>query len=412
MPSKPTISEVVGGYLFKYEKENLMLKVSRLRVHSSDGRVTGELLVSLLNNEAPIYPHTSFNFSSDRTRTTLVKTLVQVDKRKPWDEIINQVCLAVVNRAREGEPIRELFTGAPVARPQWLVEPILYKGLPTIIFGEKAVAKSTLALVIYLCLILPWSDNPLGWGVPDKSVKTLLADYEVDYEVTHYNAKRLQEGMGLAAVDVYYRRCAIPLADDIEQLQRHIANIGAEVLIVDSLGPAVGGDLKDPGQALRFTSALRQLKCASLIIGQTSKDREAKTKSTFGSVFFEYYARNILELRKVQEEGEDDMDIALFNTFNNLGRRHPPMGYHLHFNENTITIEKEEITAPELIKRIGTQARMKGLLLERGVMPVKDIAEELEITETNTRAVLSTLKKKGIVVKLETGYAMAAKEEY
>ena len=128
----------------------------------------------------------------------------------------------------------------------------------------------------------------------------------------------------------------------------------------------------------------------------------------YGSTFFEYYARNILELRKVQEEDEDNLDIALYNTFHNLGRKLKPQGFHLSFNGTGTHIEQTEITAPELLARLGTQARIKALLL-RGDMPIKDIAAELELSETSCRMAVSRLCSKGTLVKTPKGYGVRTK---
>ncbi len=408
--SKPEIKESIGGYEFTWIQEKLNIKISRVRVHTSDGRVTGELLItSPAEGNKPIYPQTQLNFNSEQTRTRLSKTLESQDSRWNWQEIINQLSLAVIDRARQGEPVRELWTSDEIQAPEFLLEPVLYKGLPTIIFGEKAVCKSTFSLAIYASLILPWRDNPLGLTAPGRPVKALVADYEVDYDVAQWNAKRLQEGMGLPAFPLYYRRCALPLADDVEQLHRHIAAIGAEVIIVDSLGPAVGGDLKDPGQALRFTTAIRQLKCSALIIGQTSKDKESKSKSVFGSTFFEYYARNIWEIRKVQDEGEDALDIAMYNTYHNLGKKFKAMGFHLSFNGTGTHIKKGAITAPDLIERMGAQAQIQAVLAHGSMFP-KEIAEECDLKEDAVRQALKRMKARNLVVKLGDGsYGLQAK---
>ena len=401
--NKPEVKETIGGYELHWLAEQLIIRVSRLRVHNSDGRVTGELLItSPADGNKPIYPQTHLNFNSEQTRTRLAKTLDSQDSRWKWDDIINQLSLIIVDRARQGEPVKELWTSDDIQPPEFLVEPLLYKALPTIIFGEKAVCKSTLALVIYACLILPWHDNPLGLTCPGRSIKTLIVDYEVDYNIAQWNAKCLQIGMGLPPFPVYYRRCSLPFADDIEQLQSHITDIGAEAIIIDSIGPAVGGDLKDPGQALRFTTAIRQLKCAALLLGQTSKDKEGKTKSVFGSTFFEYYARNIWELRKVQEEDASTLDIALFNTYHNLGRRFRPMGFHINFNGSGTHIASGAITAPELIERLSAQARIQSAL-QHGSMSPKELAEECGLKDGTIRSTLHRMSDKQLVIKLPNG---------
>ena len=199
--SKPIITDRVNGYEFKWEAEKLTINVSRVRIHSSDGRITGELLItSSLVSDKPIYPQTSFNFNSAPTRRGLIKTLSEAYPKFSWDEIINQLCLGVVDRVREGEPAQEGWTSDESSPPEFLLEPLLYKGLPTIVFGEKAVCKSLVADVIYICLILPWQDNPLGWTISGKPVKALICDYEGDYDVTQYYLKRLQNGMGSAPI--------------------------------------------------------------------------------------------------------------------------------------------------------------------------------------------------------------------
>ena len=409
---KPTVEERIQGqrYKFTWPEHGIAINVGNTRIHQRDNRVTGEITVETIDGEGKsilIYPPTQLNFGAARSRKELANSLSAKLKTVPWGEIIDQLAYDIQDEMRKGEPVRELWTHEKIPAPQFLLEPILYKGLPTIIFGEKAVCKSTLALVVYTCLILPWVDNPFGWVAPSQPVITLLADYEVDYNIAQYNAKRIQVGMGLPSFPIYYRRCSLPLADDLEQLQRHIADIKAEVIIVDSLGPAVGGEMKDSGIALRFNMALRQLQCASLIIGQTSKDRESKQKSTFGSAYFEYYARNIFELRKVQEEGEDELDIALFQTYCNLGRKLPAQGYRLHFNQSQTTMERIPITAPELIKRIGTQAEILSLL-KSGAMTTKDIMDNLEITRGNADMALKRLRDKKQIIKVEDKWGLPA----
>ena len=403
--SLPIFTNTSGVYSFLWEEEQINITLNRIHEHK-DGRTTAEIKIATTREDIPPHLHQSqFNLSAQRSRAELAKKMTERYPMADWEEVLEQVCVLSLEHLRQGEPVQELWTSEDVPAPQFLLEPILYKGLPTIIFGEKAVCKSTIAIIAYTCLILPWHDNPLGWVAPDRPIKALLADYEVDYEITQYNAKRLQEGMGLPAFPVFYRRCSLPLADDIEQIRERMAEIKAEAIIIDSLGPAVGGDLKLPGEALRFTSALRQLRCAALIIGQTSKEKEKKQASVFGSTFFEYYSRNILELRKVQEEGEDTLDIALYHRYCNLGRRQPAMGFKMHFTDQSIDIQRKEITAPELVERMSTQYRIMNLL-KSGAMSTKEIMEGLDIPRGNAGMCIKRLKDKGKILKVEDKWGL------
>lgn len=411
--SIPTIVETVGGYTFTWAKERLTIAVNRVRVHTSDGRVTGEVLITTdTPGYSPIlYPQSSLNFSASRSRHELVNSLVSSYPDWQWAGIIDQVAFHVQERARLGEPVQEIWTSTEISPPEFLLEPILYKGLPTIVFGEKAVCKSLLALAFYACLLLPWTDNPLGVVAPPRSVSTLLLDWEADPDIAAYNAHRLQRGMELPPFPLYYRRCALPLADDVTQIEHHVQAVHAEAVIVDSLGPAAGGDLKEPGQALRFTAALRQLKVAALIVGQTSKEVDSKDarKSVYGSTFFEYYARNIFHLRKVQEEGEDSLDLALFNTYCNLGKRHNPLGIHLNFNENGIHLQRQDVrTVAEFVHLLGTGARIL-IYLRDANRPVNstDLAQALDLSQGATAMALKRLKDKGRIVKVGNEWGLS-----
>ena len=65
--------------------------------------------------------------------------------------------------------------------------------------------------------------------------------------------------------------------------------------------------------ALRVFAALRYLSRTSLIIAQTSKNDEGK-KSMFGSTYFQYYSRNIFELKKsVDVCDKDETKVAFFH---------------------------------------------------------------------------------------------------
>ena len=205
MPSKPIITDTFSGYAFEWEVEKLQIIVSNLHFHNSDGRLTGELLLKSLKTGNPIYPPTDFNFKSEPTRTKLANALDKVNEDYPWHEIINQLSLAVIERARKGAETQELWTDVEVPPLEFLLEPLIIKGVPNIIFGDKGVTKSTLSLIIYTCLILPWVNNPLELPVPQKSVKTLILDYELPGYIAQRNAKKIQEGMGLAPYPLYHR---------------------------------------------------------------------------------------------------------------------------------------------------------------------------------------------------------------
>ena len=402
MPA-PKITEKTDGYLLEWTDQHIKISTSRIHIHK-DGRVTGELIITTDNKKlSPILmPSTQLNFSAERTRTSLIKNLSEKYQQFEWNTIIDQLAHYIQELVRKGEPVKELWTSADVKSPEYLLEPFIYKRLPNVIYGEKAVNKSTTLLVFYTCLILPWTDNPLELKVPDRSIKSLILDWEADEDIVQYQAKALQTAMNLPPFAVNYRRCALPLADDLEQIQGHINSIGAEAIFIDSLGAAAGGDLKAPEIALNFFTALRRLKTSSLIIAQTSKDETTKRKRMFGTVFFEYYARNIWELCKSESISDNEYDIALFHRSPNLSAVLKPIAFHLHYNETGLSIERTSVDIKEFKTRMSSTVKVLDAL-KKGALSPEEISDRTDLPVNTIRVCLSRLKKKEKVVDLERG---------
>ena len=401
--SQPQIKDQLNGYLFTWREEKLSILANRIHTHSLDGHITGELLItSELVGDKAIYPPSSFNFTSERSRTSLVKALQEDFPQWHWKDILYQVCKATTDRSREGEPLNELWTSEDIPAPQYLLEPLLIKGLPTIIFGEKGVTKSTLALVIYICLTLPWEDNPLGWKVPSQPIKTAILDYELPGIIAQYNAKCIQEGMELPPFPLFHRRCRIPLADDLEPIMNWLSKLDIKVVIIDSLARACGGDLIKTEPANNFFKALDKLNTTSLILAQTSKDIETKRKTIYGNALFTYYARNIFELCRSDFSQEDELDAALFHRWSNLSKIYPDQGFKISFNSQGTHIQSQPVSVGEFRAKVNAQ---KAILdaLKSGAMSVKELANTTGATDNTIRVILSRLKKRDIVINPEKG---------
>ena len=305
---------------------------------------------------------------------------------------------------------QEQYPLAPIEL--YLLEPILLKNYPTIIYGDPSTAKSTTALILTQIMKYPTDNYAIGVIPPERPVNCLYLDYETDSDTIRWLLTKLQRGMSLPEAAVNYRHCAIPLAHDVDQVQRHIHDTGAEIIVIDSLGLACGGDLKDAESALTFFSALRQLKIGSLILAHTAKNPETKKRTVFGSVFFEAQARSIWEIWKRQDMGEDQMDIALFHRkpppFQKL---HSPLGMHLEFGIDTITVSPAQPrTIGEFLAGLSTQTQIQEVL-KHGPMSVREITDTLNITRNAADSAIKRLKQKGKLVKVADKWGLAETEE-
>lgn len=404
---KPEITDGTGSYTFEWKDDQIRIRVSRMHLHH-DGKATAEVLITTTNKDykSPFLHQSQVNLSSAATMEKLEKLLSTRYPKANWVSIIEATAYNTLERLRQGEPMLELHTQQEVTKPNYLVFPILPLNQPTVIFGEKGVCKSEIALLLSISVALPWHDNPLGLITQRESAIPLICDWETDKNEALWRLKCLQEGMNLSYISIPYRRCAMPLSRDIEAIQQAISDANATFIVIDSLAGAAGGDLNKSEIATEFFAALRQLKVTSLVIAQTSKDRENKNKSVLGSGIFTYYFRSIWELRKEQGEGEDDIDIGMFHLAANMSRLYHPLGFHFSFSEDRTTVATQDTRSiAGLLERSSNTTRVYELLKD-GALSTKDIVEELGIARNIADATIKRMRDRGIIVRVEDKWGL------
>ncbi len=393
--SKPEIKPTIGGYEFTW-LEGVAIIVSRLHVHNSDGRVTGELLIK--NKTSTLYPQTQINFSADRTRNSLTKTLTDRYEKHDWQAIIDQLCYHVQEKARAGEATEELWSSEELKPPTYLVYPIVMANQPNVLFGPPESGKTQWAMVLALAMTLPWDENPLGLKVT--RALPLWLDYEADRDTTLFNFTRIVRGANIGDCFLNYRRCRLPLADDIEAIANHMGRIGADTIIVDSAAKAAAGDLFAGESPTRFFTAIDQLKCTSIILAHCPKG-EGK-KSIYGSVFFEAYARSVWELR-ASPDG-DTLNIGLWDNKANFRRKHDPMAFQLVYEPESITVTIQDIkTVEDFMVHLSTSSRILEAL-KAGSKSPKELKELLlDVEMSHLYVELSRMVQKKKLVKMGSG---------
>jgi hypothetical protein len=180
----------------------------------------------------------------------------------------------------------------------------------------------------------------------------------------------------------------------------------AGLLIVDSMGMACGGDLKEQEQATNFFQALRELQVTALLLTHTAKDELRKTKTAFGSVYFQNHSRSLWEMTKSQDTETDSIKVALFQRKQNEAMLHKPLVLELQFNNilDTTTFKAADISqSPDLRDRMSLKDQLR-LCLKHGPRSQADLAIELDKTEEVVRVTLN--KYKEMFVKIGSGWAL------
>jgi len=353
------------------------------------GSVTAEFQAT---TTAPGYqPHLTLgqlNLVALRTRTDFTKRLKSLYPEANWDEVMEAVCMLGLRHLRQGEPVLRLSEQADIQAPAHRLFPLVYDGLPTVLYGPGGIGKSYLALFFSMLV------DHGGWeaelcGLPGP---TLYMDYESDYADLVSRAKKIRQGHPkLVGVEPLYRRCHVPLADDLPALQRLVAESAIKFLVIDSLAAACGAELERAETAIRFFNALRSLRVSSLILAHVAKN--AEEKSIFGSVFFSNFARSTWEMKKVQEAGDLVTRIGLYHRKTNLGPLEKPLGFKLRFGEAFQLEPTDLLEEPSLVEGLPIKERLQ-VALRNGAMTAKELALATGISLPSVKARLSEGNRK------------------
>ena len=378
-----------------------------LKEHS-DGKISGHLTIeSSLPGLHRALRSAQFTFSALRTRKEWATDL-HTKLPMQWDSMFEFLCAEVTRYVQEGEKIQRIdIANDPEPPPtSFLLFPVLAKGHPTVLFGSPGTGKSYLAEWWAHLVLDGAAPDDLEMRVDERAKSILYLDWEGDEMAFRQRAQSIRNGTGLCVDGLHYRRCTRPLAADVDQISNQIADLGPDLIVIDSLAPATGGDLNSSGPPNEFFGALRALGGTSLVLAHVSKGgAHGSNASIFGSVFFTALARSVWQIRSDNEEGADEVSVALFHSKVNYGRRERPFGLTIYHGEDGSTW-----FGPGKIDDVASAAAARSLkdrifwtIKGMGSATISDLAQELEEPQNKVRAMLSYMAKQQLTVKLGTG---------
>ena len=382
-------SNVAAGiHIFRFDNENMQIRVdhiveekrilhAELTVYSYAPQLRDWLMVS----------RESLNLLSATTRKRTAKLLSERMEWIPlWGNIIEELALEVVNRQREGEPAIQVKDIPEPESIEWRLEPVLIEKAPTLVYGFGGAGKSILAA--YWATVI--SEGYTGYGLEPEPGEVLYLDYESTEADFRRRVDAVHRGMEMdTKSDIYYRRCSQKLGADVQEIQRIVLEKKIQVVMVDTAGPACGGDPENAASSIQFFMALRSLNVTSLILAHKSKAKESR--GPFGSVYWENYPRNVFYLKSDMEPGADTVHLGMTHEKANEGLRQNLQVMALQFADNGRIATFKPVDASEIPAFEADQSSKARLLqeLRGGKQTALELAESLDLSR---RKVYDTLR--------------------
>src|SRR6185295_13992128 len=169
------VSDAAGLYLVHSKAHRVRMTFDR--VSEARGGVYAELSIMLGTTE--VRSGVDLGLKSDAGQSKLASGLKPLAPSVPWTWLLQKACALVLKRHREGEPLRILTVDTPIEPLTFQVNPLVFRGKPTVLFGDGGLGKSSLAL---LCAMLVSTGESIA-GVSALPGLPLYLDYEDSYDV-------------------------------------------------------------------------------------------------------------------------------------------------------------------------------------------------------------------------------------
>ena len=374
----------------KHERNSITATVN---VHSNVD-YTGKLLVYKVNLSSPI--------SFDRFQKAFDRDLPNCRKafNINFPELLRQVVLEFVRRDRTVD-----LKTVKAVLPEWIIEPLVYKSAPSLVYAPKASGKTTLA-----CLLGMVVQNGYPFPFKTQRCNVLYLDWEgfetviklkmqsiADYFEAAYGIKDPEYPL--------YIRCVFPLHIMADELRRIVVEKDIKFVIIDSLIPSIGGNISDAGTAASYFGIIRELNsydCGVLVLNHVpKKDMESDTYTWLGSSMFGNLARIVWQINA--QLLEDDLYLTLQCKYNNFDKILDPFEILFSFGQGgTVTQVKVrkrtlDLQALSIPRRVIEVLKQGKLSFEEIGEQVFSSKEEFQKRKRYLTTVLQRLADKGIV---------------
>lgn len=332
----------------------------------------------IIGKERRLVGPTRGTISGPMGRNTLSKLLIEADPRlkSVASVIVELACVETIEAFRTGDPMVWLQdVDLEDDQEKFLVDPLVYDGNPTIIFGDGGSGKSYVGMALAA---------GMGLGrtmIPGINVLRQVTVGYLDWEMTaKTHRKRLETITGplTERCRLAYIPCSAPLAHDVDRLRRMRREHGIDFWVVDSIAPACDGEPESAEVAKNFFNALRALGGGSLSIAHISKSNANSDQKPFGSAFWHNLAR--LTWFAQGSATDDGINVGLFNRKNNLGKLLSPLAITIDFDAEYAGFRRTSVEDdPDLSRKLPILRQMAALL-DKGPMKAHQIADELGVS--------------------------------
>lgn len=398
-----TIEKQGSGYAVKWDSSNVEMIVRHIKPKGFKAEVSTFL------NGIPVHrsnPTLDSSSGMDGFARKLNKRRPKEDYGVDWEQIVEDLSGIVIDTYRTGQPALKLSEVDLSSSIAWCIENILLDGEINLIWADGGTGKSMFALFLSVLAQQSWMSTDHGLIVEPSNV--LYLDYETKPKEIATRARMIHAGLGLEEPDVErtgskitYNKCEHTLVEEEDYIQDLIYKNDISLVVIDSMGRAVSGEMESSDSVLPFMAAVERLNTTVLIISHSNKQG-----TLFGSAYTNNSARLVWEAKR-SGSNIQGMDFSLFCRKANNVPMQPPQSWGVSFKDNKVVYTRGDVFATDLKGELSYRDLVYRILTDEGAKTreyLKDTIKGIkgdppERIERNVDSAVSKHKSDGKVVE-------------
>ena len=299
------------------------------------------------------------------------------------------------------------FADRPAPKPrEFIVSDLIPRHHPTTLYGWGGTAKSLLAVLLGLN-VAGGKEEFFGRSV-SVHAPVLYLDFELDADEQHRRVVQLASGMNMAIPQdfFYVSTLGFRTHEAIEFALSACRDHGMVMVVLDSLGPAMTGDMTAARDVIefhnRYIAPFKALGVTPILVDHQARQANGEgyqSKGAFGSAYKEHLSRSLVQVEAGDRNGDKGtLNVRLRHKKTNFGRLVEPFDVSLSFSEETIVATTRILTPADRAQEATLNASDRVLAaLEDGPAFPDEIVEATGLARSTVKNNINTHKKAGRV---------------
>lgn len=293
----------------------------------------------------------------------------------------------------------------PAAR-EFIVPDLIPRHHPTTLYGWGGTAKSMIAIMLSMSV----SGGRKKFFGRDISVHgpVMYIDFELDADEQHRRVMQLAAGMNMEVPEdlLYVSTIGVRTHEAVEFALSACEEHEAVLVVLDSLGPAMVGDMSAAKDVIefhnRYIAPFKAVRATPLLVDHQARQQAGEgyqSKGAFGSAYKEHLSRSLIQVEAGDRGSEQGtLNVRLRHKKTNFGALVEPFDVSLSFSDEMIVASTRELTPADRAQEATLNAEDRVVAaLEDGSAYPDELVEATGLARSTVKNKINALKKAGRV---------------